>query len=314
MKNYTYTARDADGAIRRGDLQAGDRVSAVRELAARGLVLLSITENSPLAKRTRLALDVRSPVGVGILAGLALAAFVCLYMTLKMSPPKKASNPVTKGVRSVEPKEPQPIANAATNRFASKTTESVSASPEKVLVTHTRGSAAANASDQSKKPVRGAQRRLAEAIEKGLPTEPLFKHETENMLALYIHPGDPIPPYPVPDNIEEEARKALAEDIAVTDADTQEQEQDKEMVAWLKDDLRKYLAGGGTAKEFFEQMQTRQEEEASLFLQARAILGEFNRAGNTDETMAAYKALNDELKSKGISPLPLPGNLRKPVK
>lgn len=317
MANFNYTARDKSGALTRGNLAAADRAAALEALKAKGLVPVSV-EVGAAAQRPSGVLPPRK-ITLTMLAGAAiiLAGVVFTYRTatrkaepkpssppaaIKEKPPAKAVPAKSAVVPAAEPRPPDdPMADAAPAEV-----ERPKPSPVPVRPVVRRVPDPAEV-----RPLRGVQRRLAEAIEKGLPTEPIFRHEAESILAFYIRPGDPVPPHPLPDNIEEAARKALAEDIVVYSDDTPEQIQEKELVAWMKEDLRQHLAKGGTAKAFFELVQARQTEESALLLEARSVLGELSRSGDDAKTMEAYKAINEELATKGIAPLPLPGRLRK---
>ncbi len=144
--------------------------------------------------------------------------------------------------------------------------------------------------------------------------EPLFKFETEQMLALYATPGMNVPPTPFSPDFEQDMLESLKTDIVITSDDTPENIQKKELVAWMKDDLRKHIANGGSVEEFFTIIEKRQEEEAELLQEARRLIYLVDKEGNTRETQEAHRALNEALKEKGIAPLPLPGNLRRALK
>lgn len=317
MKNFNYTARDKAGALKKGSLTVVDRKVALLELKKLGFVPLSVTEGNGPKKACYLNL----PRLLLAVAGIILVLATVVIMTTRKTPKQPVQNKAVVQAKNRVAKMPTKKMVTAMPDMEDPAHETTTSVPVQPPVQPTLGDTRVVtdadvdvAQPVQKKPIRGAQKRLAEALEKGLPVEPLFKHETESMLAFYVRPGEPVPPHPLPENIEEEARKALAENIVVTNEDTPEQEQEKELVAWMKEDMRKYLAKGGTAKEFFEVMQTRQEEEAKLFMEARSVLGDINREGNTDATMEAYKALNEALKEKGIVPLPLPGSLRRQMK
>jgi type IV secretory pathway VirB10-like protein len=318
MKTYSYTARDAAGALKRGILRAEDTAAALRSLKARGFVPVSVTDG-PVRRPGVFG----TPRAVTAAVAVCLAAAVCVGVRLLRAPPEAAApaavpqTPVKAAVKAPPPRPaaareaaaaPAPPSAAQAPAAAGGEPAPAAAPPPPVPPTAAAGTPVAA---RPQRRVWGAQKRLAEARGKGLRTEPLFRHETESLLAMYIQPGEPATPHPLPENIEEEARLALGEDIAVTPDDTPEQEREKELVAWMKEDMRKFLAGGGTAKAFFELMQRRQEEEAGLLLEARKVLFEYHRQGNTAQTLEAYQALNEALRSKGIAPMPLPGSLRK---
>jgi len=163
-------------------------------------------------------------------------------------------------------------------------------------------------------PVRGAQRRLAEAIARGERVSPLFSRVSEGILAMYTEPGRGFIHHPLPENFEEDMRAALAEDITVEDTDTPDEERQKELVAWLKEDMRRHVAGGGTALGYMGLLREREGRDAEVYAEAQRLLGDLVRDGGTEGALAAHRALNAELEAAGIAPLPLPGRVRRELK
>jgi len=137
---------------------------------------------------------------------------------------------------------------------------------------------------------------------------------SEGILAMYIEPGRGFIHHPLPDNFEEDMRAALAEDIVITGTDTPEEERQKELVAWLKEDARRHIAGGGTALGYMGLLREREGRDAEVYAEAQGILGRLVSDGGTEEALAAHRALNEELEAAGIAPLPLPGRVRRELK
>jgi hypothetical protein len=145
------------------------------------------------------------------------------------------------------------------------------------------------------------------------PRRPLFERDTENLLGLYAEPGVPMPPPPsdLPPDIEEQARAALDQEIAVYDDDTEEDLKKKEAVALMKEQLREHLAAGGTAKDFFTGIIKRQEDEAALMGEARAMVGELAEANRAQEAKEALAELNAALAEQGLPPVRVSPKYRK---
>jgi len=306
MKTFSYTSRGRDGHLKKGVVPAADRAGAMREVKAMGGVPLSVTE-------VRAGTGGGSPSGRRALLWALLVVPVALAAVWLWRPAARdgktplgdggktlSARPVNPTGRNVRDTVQEPITNALAVRQGGE------AFPEDVPPT-------ARAGDASTTPV--PSKSPPENVSLVFVTnrkEPLFRREAEQMLALYVEPGRGIPPTPFGSGFEEDALAALAEDIVVTAEDLPEDVERKELVAWMKDDMRKFLAGGGTVAEFFALMEKRQEEESELLNEARAILHDLlSNEGDMDAMLATHRALNEALAEKGIAPLPLPGLLRR---
>lgn len=307
MKNFSYTVRDADGALKHGNIQAADRAAALAALKARGFTPVEVKEGGApvtagrgIDKRTTLILS-------GMLVLLLVVASLVIFKPTKPVPETQpVKTPPTKKEAKVVPPPPPP----RVERVASVVPPAVEPTPP--AARPTRRPAGAQTTNGAPRLIRGAQTRLAALKAKGLPTEPLFKHEVENILALFSDPSVDVPPHPFDHNLEEQAQIALAATIEVTDDDTPEQIAKKELVAWLKEDMRQFMANGHTAAEFFAALQKRQSEDAQLYMEARQYIYETAReTGNVAETQAVLDQLNAALKEKGLPPLAAPGALRR---
>ncbi|MEI6647831.1 MAG: hypothetical protein WCP12_17475 [bacterium] len=309
MKNFNYTARDRAGATKRGSLKAIDRNAALHELAAQGMVTLSITEG--VAKKASGFSNMKPFMIAGGIAAVLVGVFVAFYLLSKNSDgkannkPKKAQG-VQQTVRKTQPKAGTNLNPKPSKSDPGNTGVKAPATLPAPVTSAVKPVVAGDAP-----PIRGAQQRLADAIKAGERITPLFNRESENILSLYTKPGLGVVPHPLPDDFDEDMRKALKENIVITDKDTPAEEQEKELVAWLKDDVRKYLENGGTATDYIAKMTQKHDADEKVYSEARNLLSEYIQKGNSDEALAAHTALNEELKSRGIVPMPLPGRLRR---
>lgn len=312
MKNFNYTARDKSGAMKRGSLKAIDRNAVLHELAAQGMVPLSVTDG--VAKEAA-GLSKMKPIMIAVgIAAVLVGVFVVFQLLPKNSGSKASTKPIkVQGVKQTV-RKPQP--KAETNQTQNLSTSDPSAkrviAPVAKPVPAT--TAVAKLGTEEVLPIRGAQRRLAEAIKAGERISPIFNRSSESILSLYTKPGLGVVPHPLPDDFEEDMRKALKENIVITDKDTPEEEQEKELVAWLKDDVRKYIETGGTATDYIAKLSQKQGADEKIYAEARSLLSEFTQKGSIDDKVEAFNALNEELKSRGIVSLPLPGRLRRELK
>lgn len=170
-------------------------------------------------------------------------------------------------------------------------------------------------SGKKAEPIKRRQRGTAEIIEaakaRGEKVTPDFEHPSENFFSLYARPGQPVAPPPLPDNFEEDALKALDEDIVIYDEDSAEVEELKCIVAGIKEELRAYLKNGGTVLDFVTGLKMRQAEEEQIFTAARGKILLLYKEGDFEKTYSQWLEVNKELAKQGILPVQLPRGMRK---
>ena len=146
----------------------------------------------------------------------------------------------------------------------------------------------------------------AAVIEAGIKNgwRDVFAEEGERFLASFAVPGVPAG---VRTTNADELEKALGRVVQISDDDSMEAKQIKSMVEGMKDELRGYLAGGGSIAQYGERLVERQEQELSYF---RRIKEEIENAAKSgipeDELEAKWKAGNAELRNMGIRLVPMP--------
>ena len=158
---------------------------------------------------------------------------------------------------------------------------------------------------------RGTAAIIEAAKERGEKITPDFDHPSENFFSLYARPGMPVAPPPLPDHFEEDAMKALDEDIVVYDDDPAELEELKCIVAGIKEELRAFLKDGGTVLDFVEGLKMRQQEEEQIFSNARSKIYDLYKEGDLDKAYLEWIEVNKELVNQGILPVQLPRGMRK---
>jgi len=148
-------------------------------------------------------------------------------------------------------------------------------------------------------------------IEKGIRTgwADVFASAGERFLASFAVPG--YPPA-IRTTTEAEIRKALApRQLPTTNhqlpTDSLEARQIRAMVEGMKDELRRYLAAGGTIAGYGKRLVRRQEEEIGYYQQAeRFVEREANSTKTDAEVSATLEKYNAHLRSMGIRPLTMP--------
>lgn len=132
----------------------------------------------------------------------------------------------------------------------------------------------------------------------------VFSEEGERFLASFAIPGVPAG---VKTTNATELEKAIARKIPIADGDPIETKQIKSLVEGMKDELREYIAAGGTIAQYGERLVERQEQELSYYRRIKEEIEAASRNGLSDEALEAkWKSGNAELRNMGIRLVPMP--------
>ena len=132
----------------------------------------------------------------------------------------------------------------------------------------------------------------------------VFAEEGERFLASFAVPGVPAG---VRTTNADELEKAIGRVVKISDDDSMEAKQIKSMVEGMKDELRGYLAEGGTIAQYGERLVERQEQELSYYRRIKEEIEQAAKSGISEEALEAkWKAGNAELRNMGIRLVPLP--------
>ena len=143
-------------------------------------------------------------------------------------------------------------------------------------------------------------------IEKGVRDgwADVFAGEGERFLASFAIPGVPAGQR---NTTEDEIRQALERKIEPTKEDSIEAQQIKAMVEGMKQELREFLAAGGTIAIYGRKLVQRQEEEIGYYYRAKNELDALvkSKADNA-RIEALWQMRNEKLRRLGIKLLTLP--------
>ena len=132
----------------------------------------------------------------------------------------------------------------------------------------------------------------------------VFAEEGERFLASFAIPG--VPAGVKATNVGE-LEKALTRKIPIAPDDSMEAKQIKSMVEGMKDELRGYMAGGGTIEQYGERLVERQEQELSYYRRIKEEIDTAAKSGMSEDALEAkWKSGNAELRNMGIRLVPLP--------
>lgn len=143
-------------------------------------------------------------------------------------------------------------------------------------------------------------------IEKGIRTgwSDVFEHEGERFLASFAIPG-------IPATVRTTNVAALEESIKrkveAKESDGMEARQIKAMVEGMKDELRRYVAAGGTIEQYGRRLVARQDAEIAIYNRACNEVEQAVKMG-VDKTKIAelVDRRNDELRRMGVKLIAMP--------
>lgn len=301
---FTYVYRDSSGARKSAVLEANSRNDAFALLKAQGIAPMSLQEGGTLtAANGARASDGRKKLPIIVIGGL-----VCLGGLVWLLWPHTQNVPADGEVKHKDKVVKQPAQKPgqkpqATNAEPAKVeTKVVAEKPVQEKLTN-----------RVEKLPDGREIRINEKGEKVLCVnpvdpnapvpEPIFKHEVESALAMYVKPAVEMPP-PPKDYTDEEVRQALAEPVVIDmDKDDEDLIYQKKTVQAFKDELKQFLDEGGTFAAYLRQLQKRQESEAMQMRESRKMIEKYLDENKPAEAKELFDALNKHLGEKGIPPI-----------
>jgi len=154
-----------------------------------------------------------------------------------------------------------------------------------------------------------ATNEMPEKVEEPARKEPLFKHGTEQLLALATPSelGTPVPPLPkiTDESVAEDLAKAMKSAIGPSTNDTERTLEIKLNVAQQKEEFRELRKEGMTFSEYVNALREKFNEDAAFLSEARKLDEKlFNDKLISDKEYKAYrKEINENLKQRGLPEL-----------
>lgn len=144
------------------------------------------------------------------------------------------------------------------------------------------------------------------------PPAGLFPSAAERYLAYFAEPGRPLPPADATPPAPDAFLACLQTPLRVKADEFTEYVELVRIVTRIKDEMRAYLAGGGSVGDYLAELVKRQRLEISYREQAERKLEEHLDAQKPDLPRAYdyWLKANARLRSMGIYTLPLPDRLR----
>lgn len=146
-------------------------------------------------------------------------------------------------------------------------------------------------------------------IERGIRTgwSDVFDNEGERFLASFAIPGVPAT---VRRTNAAALREALAHKVEATDGDGMESRQIKAVVDGMKDELRRYIAVGGTIEKYEDRLVQRQNEEIAYYTRFVNEIEQAVRSGlGKAEIADLVDRRNGELRRIGVKCIQMPDTM-----
>ena len=143
-------------------------------------------------------------------------------------------------------------------------------------------------------------------IEKGIRTgwSDVFEHEGERFLSSFAIPG--IPATVRTTNVAA-LEEALKRKIEPTESDGMEARQIKAMVEGMKDELRRFIAAGGTIEQYGRRLVARQDDEIAIYMRTSNEIEQAAKGGlGKSEIAELVDQRNDDLRRMGIKLIQMP--------
>jgi len=298
MKNYNYTARDANGITKRGCINAVDRHDALRLIKAQNLIPQSVVEDSMANQGTTLSLSPRM-----LISGLTLLALLAGLLVWWYAPKSDLEK------KTVVKKAKHSVSQASKLKTKMAETNAVVVSAPVPAVGNAAQSPEGSAGNTRASAYRNVPKEGPIDEQKQVVKKPrAFSSGTEQVLSMIMNKkiGDTPPPLPnLPLNERTNIVMILNKDIIVYDDDNEQMIQQKANVAHAKQLLKEYINQGGSPEDFLWYYRDQLTQANKEWMTAQKTLLELHK---TDRE-AALKYGQEQgkiLSEKGIKPLMLP--------
>lgn len=298
MKRFSYSARDSQGGVKQGHIDAQDRKSALRELKSIGVIPMVISEEELTHASFKFSARALKYSVAAVILGCVVIGIILKFSVFPAH--EKHKNTAGKRVEKKVVKAP--------SRGTGKATVPA-ANGKQVIPAGIGGTGSvATAAVRSVKPKQEVP--LSPEEEKNRQEEEIrkapFKTISEQLIAMLGQPGQEMPPLPLMegDHLIDDFKKALTNMIVILESDEAETVAMKESVAWTKEFIRQAEAEKWTPGDYLRELEKKRKEEAAVRKEANIIMEEVENTAQTQQEIdAAKKELNKELTTRGIIPL-----------
>jgi len=274
--------------MKRGSVQAADRNAALHELAAQGLVPLSVTEGMGKASSTLFTTK------LVVLVGGAVALLVGVLLVFQLLQKNTSGNiaKTTKEVQGVKHDKKTSVKKAQVDQISTNGT-----------VFKNKKEEVTNQSLERKQKIALQQTATNLSLDVAITNvpPPMYTSQTEAYLHAIFNTqlGNPPPRYlPLPRK--ENIMAIVERDILINDTDTEDDIQQKAQVAQAKQILKEYLAKGGNKQDFVDFYYKELENANALRLEGLNQMRALYATGDEEGAMRYMEEQNKIFSEKGI--------------
>jgi len=296
MKSYSYTIRDASGALKKGSMEASDRNAVLAELKRRGVVPVSVSEGAATMRPGRFDIKKYSVAVLVVVALLIAASFWVVSATADRTKKDKTALVKSDKKGKLDHKQKSGISQQRVlDRKASTNGDDIAKS---TLTNKVQKIAPLKSDGNVDVPTNGVSD--AERNQGSLRTQ------TEQVLRMVesVPAGTFVPP-PPPIGVADYA-VAKTNIIVIAETDSVELADRKEKIAWLKQDIAQFVKEGSTPDDVIKVMVEHKNELAKTRTDCMTYLGELYKAGQDEEAAKFMEEANVELGKLGVTPLAHP--------
>jgi hypothetical protein len=305
MKTFSYRARNKQGGMVEGTLEAADRLSALEQLRRRELIPLDINVDLRSAQSERVwAILRQNKKKIGIACALVIS-IVVYFVTMHVVHPATAQQ-VAKGKKThlVAQKKVKTTTNAVVH---------IDKMPNKKIVETAVVRKVTKAPMIRAVPTNKTVRisfgppPLLDEQGKEIAREPAFKTDTEIALASLVSTPVGVEPIPLmpPDETDEDGKSTLKTDVentmtnvlVIQQDDTAEVALVKENVAWGKVDIKEWIKQGRSPKEYLTTLYQQIKGDNEEHVKITAAIEDVYKLQGKEAAQALIKQANDILKT-----------------
>lgn len=299
---FTYTYRDAQGAVRTDVVEAASRQDAFAALKARGVSPVSVkTGGTPRAAGAsapasgRPAVAKAAAVGLVVVLGAGLAWF-CLKPSQE---PSEAGTGRPKAVRTAPVEGTRPAGPSAAAKAADG---AASVQPQAPSAGTSGAVAATDAAAAPDLPPAGTNN----VPPPSLPP-PVFDNASDQVLAMVAQDATHgMAPIPTGRDSEREFRESLKKEIAILDTDDEQTKALKESVIALREEIKKLLDSGMSFNQVLQEHQKLVNENAKIRNDATLELRRILESGDVEGAQKYKRKMNIALGQMGIAGISVP--------
>ncbi|MGN0847134.1 MAG: hypothetical protein ACI4RA_07100 [Kiritimatiellia bacterium] len=270
---FTYTHRDATGALRAGSVEAADRAAALSALRGRGIVPLSVREAAPKPSPRALPW--------GRVAALALAAALAAALWRGLASSSEGDAPGDRSAAAQVLRTKAAKAARPDGRGGGAETPAAQTAPPVPAAAPTAAKADSSASEP---PPPGA----ALPPPRALPS-PTFETASDQVIAMALQDdGRGMAPLPMGAGMEREFLESLGREIVVLETDDAETRALKERVRAARAEIKALMDGGMGFAQIMREHRRIADENARIRDEATLEVKRMLDAGDV-EGAAAYK-------------------------